>query len=94
MRASPTSRSTLPTPAGSREAAARKGVELDPGYARRMRLATYYMDSGEPDRAEAEFDKALDLNPGSADLLSIYAGWASDFGEPEKGSRRPIGRCA
>ena len=38
-----------------------------------------------PARAEAEFDKALRLNPGSADLLAIYAGWASDFGEPEQG---------
>ena len=33
----------------------------------------------------AEFDKALRLNPGSADLLSIYAGWASNFGKPEEG---------
>ena len=43
------------------------------------------MDAGDPARAEAEFDKALSLNPGSADLLAIYAGWASGFGEPEQG---------
>ncbi|WP_191061138.1 tetratricopeptide repeat protein [Geminicoccus harenae] len=35
--------------------------------------------------AEAEFDKALRLSPNSADLLSIYAAWASSYGKPEKG---------
>ena len=61
-------------------------MQLDPRMRRRhAALATYYMDSNDAGRAEAEFDKALKLNPGSADLLSIYAGWASGFGEPEKG---------
>ena len=70
----------------SRETAARKAVELDPAYAAaHAELATFYMDSNQPDRARAEFNRALDLNPGSADLLAIYAGWATDFGEPEQG---------
>ena len=41
--------------------------------------------AGDLARAEAEFDKALSLNPNSADILTFYAGWASSFGEPEKG---------
>ena len=70
----------------SREAAARKAVDLDPGDAQaHAALATHYMDVGDPARAKAEFDKALSLNPGSADLLAIYAGWASGFGEPDQG---------
>ena len=43
------------------------------------------MDNGDTARGEAEFDKALRLNPGSADLLATYAGWASNFGKPDKG---------
>jgi tetratricopeptide (TPR) repeat protein len=43
------------------------------------------MDTRDAARAESEFDKALRLNPGSADLLSTFAGWASNFGEPEEG---------
>jgi TolB-like protein/class 3 adenylate cyclase/Tfp pilus assembly protein PilF len=70
----------------ARETAARKAVELDPADpAAHAALATVHMDKGDAGRAEAEFDKALALNPGSADLLAIYAGWASDFGEPEQG---------
>jgi TolB-like protein len=70
----------------ARETAARKAVELDPADpAAHAALATVYMDQGDAGRAEAEFDKALALNPGSADLLAIYAGWASDFGLPEQG---------
>ena len=48
----------------AREAAARKGVALDPADAQaHAALATYYMDSGDPARAEAEFDKALRPEP-------------------------------
>jgi TolB-like protein/class 3 adenylate cyclase len=66
--------------------AAQKAIDLDPSDgAAHAALATYYMDTGDSPRAESEFDKALRLNPGSADLLSIYAGWASNFGKPEEG---------
>jgi tetratricopeptide (TPR) repeat protein len=37
-------------------------------------------------RAEAEYDEALRLNPGSAELLTMYAGWAVSFGKPERGA--------
>jgi TolB-like protein/DNA-binding winged helix-turn-helix (wHTH) protein/Flp pilus assembly protein TadD len=37
-------------------------------------------------RAEAEFDIALHLNPGSADIMTLYAGWANAFGKPERGA--------
>jgi tetratricopeptide (TPR) repeat protein len=36
-------------------------------------------------QAEAAFDKALSLNPNSADILTFYAHWASSFGKPEQG---------
>jgi TolB-like protein/class 3 adenylate cyclase/Tfp pilus assembly protein PilF len=70
----------------AREAAARKAVMLDPADAQaHAALATHFMDAGDPARAESEFDRALSLTPGSADLLAIYAGWASGFGKPERG---------
>jgi tetratricopeptide (TPR) repeat protein len=37
-------------------------------------------------RAEAEFDTALSLAPGAAEILTFYSAWASTFGEPERGA--------
>ncbi len=34
--------------------------------------------------SEAEFDTALRLNPGDADVLSGYSAWAVSFGHPER----------
>jgi hypothetical protein len=39
--------------------------------------------------SEAEFDTALRLNPGDAEVLTLYLPWASTFGHPERGGRRP-----
>ena len=70
----------------AREDAARQAVDLDPDDAEaHVALATVYGDAGELAQAEAEFDKALLLSPNSADLLAIYADWASSFGKPEAG---------
>jgi tetratricopeptide (TPR) repeat protein len=37
-------------------------------------------------RAKAAFDTALRLAPNAAEILTFYAGWASTFGEPERGA--------
>ena len=37
-------------------------------------------------RSEAEFDKALQLNPGDADILAEYSGFASAYGRVERGA--------
>ena len=36
--------------------------------------------------SEAEFDTALRLNPGDAEILALYSGSASSFGHPEQGA--------
>ena len=36
--------------------------------------------------SEAEFDTALRLHPGDADILAEYSSWASGFGRPERGA--------
>jgi tetratricopeptide (TPR) repeat protein len=36
--------------------------------------------------SEAEFDIALRLNPGDADILAEYSGWASGFGRAQRGA--------
>ncbi len=38
------------------------------------------------ERAKAEFDAALRLAPGQFEVLTFYIGWASTFGEPERGA--------
>ncbi|MCF6116037.1 adenylate/guanylate cyclase domain-containing protein [Mesorhizobium muleiense] len=68
-------------------AAARRAVELDPMDAgAHSALGNMIALDGHFSRAKAEFDTALRLNPGSADILAQYAGWASTFGEPERGA--------
>ena len=43
-------------------------------------------DRGDIARAKAELDTALRLAPGSAEILTFYAGWTASFGEPERGA--------
>ena len=42
--------------------------------------------SGDLARVRAEIEQALALNPGGPMPLFSYTGWASAFGEPEKGA--------
>jgi TolB-like protein/class 3 adenylate cyclase/Tfp pilus assembly protein PilF len=66
--------------------ASRRAVELDPldAYAHAA-LGDALAATGGLAEAEAEYGKALALNPGSADILTLYSGWASTFGEPQEG---------
>jgi tetratricopeptide (TPR) repeat protein len=69
------------------EEAAARAVELDPLDAEAhaglgMALARH----SHPERAKAEFEEALRLNPNSADVLTRYAYWAATLGMPEKGA--------
>ena len=66
--------------------AARRAVELDPldAYAHAA-LGEALAYAGDLAQAQAEYDKALGLNPNSADILTLYSGWASTFGKPEEG---------
>ena len=67
-------------------AAARRAVEVDPMDAgAHAVLGTMVGVDGDYAQAKAEFETALRLNPGSADILAIYAGWASTFGDPQRG---------
>jgi tetratricopeptide (TPR) repeat protein len=66
--------------------AARRAVDLDPMDAEAHEaLGEAYGNNGDLARAASEYEKALDINPSSADILSQYAGWASAFGKPEAG---------
>ena len=79
-----------PTPEDVRAKAeaGRKAVEYDPVDAEAHSAMAYvYAGSGDLARAEAEFARAFDLNPGSADLLRQYAYWAAAFGKPERGAQ-------
>ena len=68
-------------------AAARRAVEVDRMDAgAHLVLGQMIAYGGDFSRAKAEFDAALRLNPSSADVLAIYAGSASTFGEPERGA--------
>ena len=67
-------------------AAAHRAVDLDPFDAdARAALAERLGLAGDLSAAEAEFEKALALNPNSADVLTFYAAWASSFGKAEQG---------
>jgi tetratricopeptide (TPR) repeat protein len=68
-------------------AAARRAVQIDPGDAiAHAELAFDLAMQGNFAPSEAEFDRALRLNPGDAELLAMYAPWASTFGHPERGA--------
>jgi tetratricopeptide (TPR) repeat protein len=67
-------------------AAARRAVEIDPGDAgTHSALAWMLGFQGNFPASEAEFETALRLNPGDAEILALYSGWASAFGHPERG---------
>jgi TolB-like protein/class 3 adenylate cyclase/Tfp pilus assembly protein PilF len=66
--------------------AARRAVATDPMDAGAHAVLGIMLGvDGDLARAKAELDTALRLNPGSADILTMYAGWASTFGDPAGG---------
>jgi TolB-like protein/class 3 adenylate cyclase len=68
-------------------AAAERAVAFDPSDAEaHAALAMRLGERGELARAKATFNTALNMSPGSAELLTFYSGWASTFGEPERGA--------
>ena len=67
--------------------AAERAVALDPSDAEaHAALGDAFAMAEDLARAEAELDEALRLNPGSAELLTMYAVWGISFGEPERGA--------
>jgi DNA-binding winged helix-turn-helix (wHTH) protein/TolB-like protein len=68
-------------------AAARRAVELDPRDAKaHAALAVSLAYGNDFARARSEFDAALHLAPDALDVLTLYAAWASRFGEPGHGA--------
>jgi TolB-like protein/class 3 adenylate cyclase len=67
--------------------AATRAVQLDPADAEaHMALGHAAGMSGDVARAEAEMKRGMALNPNGSVVLRLYSGWASTFGEPEKGA--------
>jgi TolB-like protein/class 3 adenylate cyclase/Tfp pilus assembly protein PilF len=65
--------------------AAQRAVALDPMDAdAHAQLAHILGTRAELDRAKAEFDAALRLNPGSADVLMMYVSWAATWEGPQR----------
>jgi TolB-like protein/class 3 adenylate cyclase len=68
-------------------AEARRAVEIDPSDAGAHATLGYVLAMhGDFGPSEAEFDTALRLNPGDADILAEYSGFASAFGRVERGA--------
>jgi Tfp pilus assembly protein PilF len=68
-------------------AAAERAVSIDPMDAlAHAHLAFSVGMTGDLKRSEAEWDTALRLNPSSADILAMYAGWANTFKTPAYGA--------
>lgn len=68
-------------------AGARRAVEIDPSDAGAHATLGYVLAmQGNFGPSEAEFDTALRLNPGDADILAEYSGFASAFGRVERGA--------
>jgi tetratricopeptide (TPR) repeat protein len=68
-------------------AAARRAVETDPSDAFAHSAIAYILGmQGNFAACEAEFDTALRLNPGDAEILALYSGAATGFGHPERGA--------
>jgi TolB-like protein/class 3 adenylate cyclase/Flp pilus assembly protein TadD len=67
--------------------AAERAVALDPAdAAAHMALGSSYGNTGDVVRAKGEFDAAMRLWPGSADVLTTYASWAATFGDAKRGA--------
>jgi class 3 adenylate cyclase/TolB-like protein/Tfp pilus assembly protein PilF len=67
--------------------AVQRALELDPMDAdAHAQLGQILGTQGDLKRAEAEFETALSLNPGSADVMSTYITFASTLGHPERGA--------
>ena len=67
--------------------AAERAVALDPSDAEAHAvMGDAFGQAGDFVRAEAEYEEALRLSPGSAEILTFYAGWGSGFGKPERGA--------
>ena len=67
-------------------AAAQRAVDLDPGDALAHSLLGWALGfQGNFAASEAEFETAMRLNPGDAEILAAYSAWASAFGYPERG---------
>jgi TolB-like protein/class 3 adenylate cyclase/Tfp pilus assembly protein PilF len=68
-------------------AAAERALLLDPQDAEaHAAMGSRLAEHGEFARAEAEYEVAMNLSPGSAEILTFYTGWASSFGKPERGA--------
>jgi TolB-like protein/class 3 adenylate cyclase/Tfp pilus assembly protein PilF len=66
---------------------AEHAVRLDPSDAEAHAVFGMSLsDMGDFVRAKAELDTALRLAPGSAEILTFYAGYAARFDEPERGA--------
>jgi TolB-like protein len=68
-------------------AAAERAIELDSMNADAHALLGLILGhQGDAKRSAAEFETALDLNPGSAEIMGMYSVWAAAFGAPERGA--------
>jgi TolB-like protein/DNA-binding SARP family transcriptional activator len=66
---------------------AERAVRLDPSDAEAHAVLGKSLGmKGDLVRAEAEFDIALSLAPGAAEILTFYSAWASTFGKPDRGA--------
>lgn len=67
--------------------AARIAVRLDPGDPEAHAvLGMSFGLNGDFARGKTEFDTAMRLAPNAAEIVIFYSGWASTFGEPERGA--------
>ena len=66
---------------------ARRAVEIDPRDAMAHAQVAWVLGvQGNFVASEAEFETALRLNPGDAEILTLYSVWAGTFGHPELGA--------
>jgi TolB-like protein len=67
--------------------AAERAVSLEPADPKaHAALGISLRHQGEIARTRSEFDTALAIAPDAFDILALYAGWASSFGEAERGA--------
>jgi TolB-like protein/class 3 adenylate cyclase len=67
--------------------AAERAVDLDTNDPEAHSVLGHVLGTrGQFDRAKTEYETSLRLNPSSFSILVYYLGWASTFGEPERGA--------